>query len=254
MLEGSQAADSIEDRGISWSVHRLATVDSTNLAALRLARQGATSGAVVVARGQTAGRGRLGRGWADLPGQCLLMSVLLDPPGDGTALLTPAMALAAAEAIEQLAQVASHIKWPNDLMITGRKVAGVLAEGPADGPVAVGLGVNVNGLCADLPEDLHRRAVFVSEAAGREIEIRELETAVLSHLHVVYRDLARGERSDLIDSLNRRDYLAGREVSVRFGRDRIRGIAGGWLPDGRLLLHTEDGGDVRLVAGEVTID
>lgn len=239
--------------GFDWTIHRHEELDSTNLEALRMARQGAGPGTVVVARTQTAGRGRLGRNWTDLPGRCLLMSALLEPPAGAEGLLTAAMALAATEAIDCLGKVAPRIKWPNDVVLAGRKVAGVLAEGSSDGPVAVGLGINVNGSSADLPEGLRDRACFVSEHLGREVDLRELEGTVLSHVSEAYGRLARGKSADLVKALNRYDDLAGREIEAAVGGETIRGTARGWLPDGRLMIEGEDGREIRLDAGEVTL-
>lgn len=242
------------DRHGGWPIHRHERIDSTNLEVLRLAERGARPGTVVVAGTQTAGRGRLGRGWRDLPGKCLLMSALLEPPAQARGLLTAAMALAAAEAIAGLGAIEPRIKWPNDVMIEERKVAGVLAEGRADGPVAVGLGVNVNGTSADLPEEVRDRACFISESLRREVSLSELEAAVLRHLSAVYDDLLRGESATVIDGLSRRDYLAGRAISVTMGGQVLRGTARGWMPDGRLLLCDEEGRETRLEAGEVTVN
>lgn len=254
--DSTERVDGSDARGSSpqWRVCRHESIDSTNLEILRLSRQGAKPGTVVIAGTQSAGRGRLGRGWEDLPGRSLLMSALLEPPAESRGLLTAAMALAATEAIARLGEVEPQIKWPNDLLIEGRKVAGVLAEGPAEGPVAIGIGVNVNGNAADLPEGLRDRACFISEHLGREVPLSELEAAILRHLRVVYEDLLRGDSAGLIERLSRRDCLAGREITVTMGSQVLRGTARGWLPDGRLLICDEEDREVRLEAGEVTVN
>jgi len=130
-------------------IRQLDSVDSTNRYLLDLSRAGAAEGVVVVSDHQTAGSGRLGRTWESQPGQSLLVSVLLRPsalPADRRHLLTAAVALAAADACRSTTGVEPAIKWPNDLLVDGRKLAGILAlaEGVAEGDaVVVGIGINI---------------------------------------------------------------------------------------------------------------
>jgi len=237
--------------GARW--HQREAIDSTNLEALRLHERGAPVGTVVVTDTQTAGRGRLGRRWDDVPGRCLLMSVLLAAPAHAPGLLTAAAALAAAQAIEALVPVPVAIKWPNDLLVGGRKLAGVLAEGPAEGPVAVGIGVNVNGAPEDLPCDLRERATFVSHEAGRELAVAALADELAARLDDVYHLLVDGHVPTVVECIAARDALAGRRVDVRAGSQTLTGTAVRWLDDGRLLLRDDDGREVVLDAGEVTL-
>ncbi len=136
-------------------------IDSTNLEALRQAEAGAGEGLVVVAETQTAGRGRLGHTWLDVPGGCLLFSVLLRPPRGAEGLLTAAAALSVAEAVRAELELPAEIKWPNDLMLGGRKFGGVLAESAGGELATVGVGINVIGHPADLPEELRETATFL---------------------------------------------------------------------------------------------
>src|SRR5580698_1123631 len=111
-----------------WDIHRLAEVDSTNTYVRRMARHGASAGLVAVADHQTAGRGRLDRRWESPPGANLLASVLLRPAIDDVPLCAGAVALAGADACREVAGVEPVLKWPNDLLLHGAKLAGVLAE------------------------------------------------------------------------------------------------------------------------------
>jgi BirA family biotin operon repressor/biotin-[acetyl-CoA-carboxylase] ligase len=135
--------------GGEWDIHRLDEVDSTNTYVRHRARQGAPEGLVAVADHQTAGRGRLDRRWESPPGSNLLASVLLRPGCDGgdVHLCAGAVALAGADACRQIAGVEPVLKWPNDLLLDGAKLAGILAEAEFDGPsltaVVVGIGINV---------------------------------------------------------------------------------------------------------------
>lgn len=237
--------------GIRW--HRYESVDSTNLEALRLAELGAPVGTVVVADTQTAGRGRLGRSWADVPGRSLLMSVLLQRPRDGAGLLTATAALAAAEAVEALTGLRVGVKWPNDLVAAGRKLGGVLAEGRGVLPVAVGIGVNVGETVEELPPDLRNRATSVARAAGCMVGVSALAEELAGRLDRGYHLLQAGGASALVARLTARDCLAGRAVLVRIGDRTVRGEARGWQEDGRLAIRGDDGAEVLLDAGEVTL-
>ncbi|MGD9497512.1 MAG: biotin--[acetyl-CoA-carboxylase] ligase [Armatimonadota bacterium] len=237
--------------GSRWYDHD--SLESTNLEALRLAQQGAPAGTVVRADTQTAGRGRLGRSWADLPGRCLLMSVLLQPPASAPGLLTAAAALAAGDAINALTGLSAALKWPNDLLVKGRKVGGVLAEGPARGMVAVGVGINVNGAPQDLPPPMHEAATFVSHEAGRALSIPALAESLAARLDAVYHLLVAGQARRVIEAIAARDCLAGRPIRARAGPYAVTGMALRWLEDGRLLIRDDHGHELALEAGEVTL-
>ncbi|HCA47008.1 MAG TPA: biotin--[acetyl-CoA-carboxylase] ligase [Armatimonadetes bacterium] len=237
----------------NWRVYRYQTIDSTNLEALRLARREALAWTAVRADTQTGGRGRLGRSWSDTPGGSLLLTALVDRPRGLEALLAPAMAMACAEALETMGAPQIAVKWPNDLLLAGRKIKGVLTEGPAEGLFAVGIGVNANGRAADLPEELQGRATFVSEQLGREVDLDLLADGLLECFERHHHALLTGRPGPVVEALRARDCLTGREVSVRSGGDTIEGIAEGWTDDGRLAIIDRAGNRVVLDAGEVTL-
>jgi BirA family biotin operon repressor/biotin-[acetyl-CoA-carboxylase] ligase len=167
-------------------VRRFESIDSTNRYLLDEARSGAPEGLVAVADSQEAGRGRLGRTWVAPPGSSLLVSVLLRPgpalPQSSSHLLTVAVALAAADACADLAGVTPSLKWPNDLLVGERKLAGVLAEadaGPAGArAVVVGLGLNV-AWPRELPDELKETATALNHVAGSRVVDRD---ALLDHI------------------------------------------------------------------------
>lgn len=237
--------------GIRW--HHYECLDSTNLEALRLAELGAPAGTVVLADTQSAGRGRRGRSWSDVRGRSLLMTVLLNRPREAPGMLTAAAALAAAEAVEALAGVGVQVKWPNDLMAAGRKLGGVLAESRGALPMAVGIGVNANGAPDDLPGDLRTTATFISHEAGREVGVNALAEELAGRLDRVYHLLNAGGAPEIVRRLAARDYLAGHAVVARLGTATVRGEALGWRDDGRLAIRGDDGAEVLLDAGEVTL-
>jgi BirA family biotin operon repressor/biotin-[acetyl-CoA-carboxylase] ligase len=207
---------------------------STNDRARELAAAGAPHGTLVTAGAQTAGRGRQGRAWAAPPGRALLMSLVLR---EAPALLPLAAAVGVAEAIGEDAQ----IKWPNDVQLDGRKVAGILAEGrPQEGWAVLGIGVNVAIRIEDLPPELRGTAATL----GREPS--DVESFLTELLRSLERALAL-PAGELLDAWRARDALAGRAITWSAGRGTASGIDG----EGRLVVELPDGGRTALDAGEV---
>jgi len=214
-------------------VHHRAT-DSTNLRARELAISGAPHGTLVTAGEQSAGRGRQGRTWVAPPGRALLMSVVVrDPPA-----LLP---LIAAVGVADVCGRAAQIKWPNDVLLDGRKVAGILVEGrPQEGWAVLGIGLNVAVSADDLPDDLRDRATGL----GREPS--DVESVLGDLLNVLDRRLIEVPATTL-DAWRRRDALAGREITWNGGTGTAAGVDDG----GRLLVDVDGGERVALDAGEV---
>lgn len=217
-------------------LHLRATT-STNDRARELAQAGTPHGTVVTAAQQTAGRGRQGRTWSAPPGRALLLSVVLrDPPA-----LLP---LAAALAVAEVAGADAQIKWPNDVLLDGRKVAGILAEGrPQDGWAVLGVGLNVALRIEDLPPQLHATAGTLG------LEPADLEPTLERLLDALERALALDEAT-LLGAYRARDALRGREVTWTAGHGRAAGIDG----TGRLVVELPDGGRTALSAGEVHLE
>jgi BirA family biotin operon repressor/biotin-[acetyl-CoA-carboxylase] ligase len=217
-------------------LHLQATT-STNDRARDLAQAGAPHGTLVTAAEQTAGRGRQGRTWTAPRGSALLLSVVLrDPPT-----LLP---LAAALAVAEIAGARAQIKWPNDVLLDGRKVAGILAEGrPQDGWAVLGIGLNVALRIEDLPPELHDTAGTLG------LEPADLEPTLERLLAGLERTLVLDEET-LLEAYRARDALRGREVSWATGRGRAAGIDG----EGRLVVELREGGRTALSAGEVHLE
>jgi BirA family biotin operon repressor/biotin-[acetyl-CoA-carboxylase] ligase len=212
-------------------VRRFAEIDSTNRWLLDEARSGAAEGVVAVADHQSAGRGRLGRRWESDPGAALLCSVLLRPslPPERLHLATAVVALAAAEACEQVAGVRPEVKWPNDLLVDDRKLAGVLAE--AELPtVVVGIGVNV------------RTAPPDAACLGADVDRDELLAALLDALDRRY-----GRWDEVAVEYRQRCSTVGRQVRVEpAGGEPFEGEAVGVTDEGHLVV-----GDRVVAAGDV---
>ncbi|HEX2274899.1 MAG TPA: biotin--[acetyl-CoA-carboxylase] ligase [Acidimicrobiales bacterium] len=239
-------------------VRRHRQVGSTNDVAAELARSGAAEGVVVVADHQTAGRGRWGRAWAARPGSSLLVSVVLRPAADGgpLTLIPLACGLAAADACLDAAGFAPGLKWPNDLVVDGAKLGGILTEvvPDADGrppAVVAGLGLNLSWPIEDAAPD--GAIAAADQVAGRPVERDHVLDAFLVRLERRYRALGdRGGRAGLLDDYRRRCVTIGQEVRVELpGGGSVEGPAVDVGPDGRLAVR-EQRGKVRLVgAGDV---
>jgi BirA family biotin operon repressor/biotin-[acetyl-CoA-carboxylase] ligase len=212
----------------------LRSTTSTNDRARTLAAAGAPHGTVVTAAEQTAGRGRQGRTWSAPPGRALLVSIVLrDPPN-----LLP---LVAGLAVAEVAGDAALIKWPNDVLVDGRKIAGILAEGqPQQGWAVLGIGLNVALRIEDLPPELH------DSAGTLGLEPADVEPTLERLLGALERTLALDEAA-LLAAFRRRDALRGREVRWATGRGRAEGVDG----EGRLVVALAEGGRTALSAGEV---
>jgi BirA family biotin operon repressor/biotin-[acetyl-CoA-carboxylase] ligase len=226
-----------------WRVEWFSTLDSTNRYALDAAREGADGGLVVVADLQTAGRGRLGRTWEAPPGSSLLVTVLLRRGGDPTrALMAAGVALAAA--VEQVAGVAVGLKWPNDLLVGDRKLAGLLADVEGDA-VVVGAGCNVNW--GTFPDELVAIATACNLEAGRTIDRDALLDTYLDELT---QTLARGDA--VVADYRARLTTVGRDVRVHQVRgDDLVGTAVGITDAGALLVRDAAGDEHPVIAADV---
>ena len=236
------------------------TVGSTNAEAAAWAADGAPEGALVAAEYQSAGRGRLGRTWAAAAGVNLTQSLVLRPAfgAPQLGLLPIAAGLAVADAVERVTGVPAQVKWPNDLLLGGKKAGGLLAEavhGARDhAPVVVlGIGLNVNQRA--FPPELADKATSVALEAGRPVERAALLAALLAALERRYDALAAGDGDALLAAFERRMHGLGQPVAVRYPgttRPPLEGVVLGIAPDGALRLDTSDG-ERRLYAGEVTL-
>lgn len=218
-------------------------LDSTNTYALDAARAGAPEGLVVVADEQTAGRGRLGRRWESAPGASLLVSVLVRPDPDSAQTVTMATALALADAVENVAGFRPGLKWPNDLVVGDRKLAGVLAE--SDGSaVVVGAGCNVNW--GELPAELAGTATSCDLEAGRSVD---REALLVCFLHALDDQLDR--LGQVAAEYRSRLETLGRRVRVERVDDEIQGEAIDLDADGALVIVADDGRRLSVHVGDV---
>jgi BirA family biotin operon repressor/biotin-[acetyl-CoA-carboxylase] ligase len=228
---------------------RLGETASTNDIARLLAERGVREGAVVVAARQTRGRGRLGRAWASPPGGLWCSTLLRPAGGSPPGLLSLAAGLAAAEAVETAAGVAAALRWPNDVLIGERKVAGILLEAAAAAVVA-GVGINVNVPLDALPPEVAAGATSLHLHAGRTLDLEPVLSTLVARLDVWYRRWA-ADPDRIAAAWPARDALRGRPVRVAGGAAPVEGVADGIAPDGALRVRQADGRVRAAVAGDV---
>jgi BirA family biotin operon repressor/biotin-[acetyl-CoA-carboxylase] ligase len=237
-----------------WEVQWLDEVDSTNTYLRERARQGAPDGLVVVADHQTAGRGRLDRRWESPPGANLLASLLLRPACSSREvyLCTAAVALAAADACEAVAGVEVGLKWPNDLVVDGAKLAGILAEAEfSDGAlsaVVVGIGLNVAWPGPDGAGGTSLADLRVAAPVDRHLLLGSLLGALVARR--VQLDDPAGRRC-LAEEVRRRSATLGQEVRVTSEGEVLTGRAITLDDQGRLVVETSEGART-FSAGDVT--
>ncbi len=240
-------------RTVGRAVRYYQSTESTMDDAAEWARAGAGEGAVVVAETQTASRGRLGRRWVSQAGN-LYCSVLFRPEAAALPYLSPLAGVAVARSIRQVAGIYPTIKWPNDIMVDGRKVAGILAESALAGArvqhAVVGIGVNV-ALDVSAAPEISATAGSLNGLANADIDRAELLRRILQYMDALYLDLSRG-RSPIPEWRRWLDTL-GRRVTVTHHDAASAGLAEDVDEMGNLILRTDDGGLLTLTAGDITL-
>jgi len=233
---------------------------STNDVVEKLAADGVKEGVAVFAESQREGRGRLGRKWLSPPQRGLWFSVLLRPdlrPQEATRLMV-ASATALARAIQVSTGLEPAIKWPNDILVRGRKVAGILTELNAELDhvkyVIVGIGVNVNVNPGEFPPDLRKQATSLKAEAGMSISRPGLAASVLRELDNDYARICDNDFATVADEWAAQCSTLGHTVVIRVGDRQIRGRAETLGDDGALLLRTEHGHLERITGGDVRVE
>ena len=247
-----------EIRNPKWEVHRYESVDSTNDLAIRMAEEGAPEGTVVIADEQTAGKGRHGRSWSSPPGSGLYLSVILRPnlPFEQLWQMAFVASVAAAEAIAEVSSLPAQIKWPNDVLVNGRKVCGILVEAPkatrgrgdtgTRRPVIIGIGINVN--IERFPSELEEKATSIAIELGHPIALEDVEKSLLAHLEKRLAD----SYASVFDAWREIDCTVGRHVVVNTADTVIEGTAVEVNQTGDLIIEHE-GIRTRITAGEVIL-
>lgn len=258
VLSISELKSRIHNDWAGRTIYYYEETGSTNIDAKRLAEEGAPHGTVVAADKQNAGRGRRGRSWESPAGRDIYFTILLRPDfmPDRAAALTLVMAVSAAQAVEEYCGLQTGIKWPNDVVVNGRKICGILTEMNVETDyiqyVVTGVGINVN--LEEMPEKIAAAATSLLIEGGKKINRAELLQTVLKHFEENY-DLYRKytNMKALLEIYNRFLVNMDKQVRVLDPRGEWEGTARGINHSGELLVETENGEIKEVYAGEVSV-
>lgn len=230
---------------------------STNTLAMELAANGCEEGAVIISDEQTGGRGRLGRSWSSPPGENLYLSIILRPriPPRDSAVLTLMSAVACTHAVRDVSGLPVSIKWPNDMLLSNKKLGGILTEikSGMDGirHAIVGIGVNINPGVSGLHEDIRKIATSVRIETG-SVQSRTLfATGILSEMNKWYNILLERGKRPVLDEWLLLSSTIGRTIQVEGPRSAITGIAEGINDEGMLILKLGNGSRKNISSGDI---
>ena len=237
---------------------RYESVDSTNDIARDLAVAGASEGLCVISRAQTAGRGRQGRSWSSPPGEGLYLSIVLRPEVEAanSALITLGAAVAIAETLRLDFHTAGDIKWPNDVLVNGRKICGILVEAAIDGDrlqYAV-MGIGVNLAQRSFPDEIKNTATSIFLETGRVIETDEFVKAMLARLETWYRTALQEPARVISRWQELSSSVRDCRVFVESGDGYIEGVTRGLTPSGALVIYLPNGDRREITSGEVRVN
>ncbi|WP_457577057.1 biotin--[acetyl-CoA-carboxylase] ligase [Desulfomarina sp.] len=240
------------------------SIDSTNRMAKIEAERGVEHGTAVVAEKQTNGRGRLGKVWNSVPGKGLYCSIIVCPDvlPERYAQLTLVAGVAVAEVLENVLKKRCQLKWPNDIFFSGKKCGGILTEsvevknGVMKGKRAaiVGIGLNVNSVLMDFPENLRDMVTSLFLEGGRKHSIKELFEQVRKKLLKEIEVFESGGFGEILEKWRARDFLLGKSLEcVGYDGSIVRGVALGPDEKGRMYLRGQDGRDIRVLSGDLRL-
>ena len=245
----------MEECAVAREIVVFAETNSTNDVALRLGREGHRGALAIFAERQTAGRGRFGRRWESADHAGLWFSLLLRPPWPMAQWprLTTWAGVCLARAVERFVPVPARLKWPNDVLVNERKIAGILIESAMDAegrPFAVmGAGINVNQ--QDFPPELEGRAGSMRQSAGNKLDRAEIAAAILAELGRNW-ETAGADFAVIVRDAERRSALIGTWIALHTGAETVEGVAEALDENGQLLLRVQSGELRCMTAGEVT--
>jgi len=252
-LSPAAITNGLATRFIGQEVTCYPSLPSTNDVAKRRAKEGDKEGTVIITEEQTAGRGRIGRSWLT-PRGSIALSIILYPPLAYLPSLIMVASLAVAYSIEQVTNLKVQLKWPNDVLLNGKKVCGILVESDVRGDkvdyAVIGIGLNVNLKLSEFPQ-IAPMATSLSWELGREVSRREMVQSLLAQAEKLYLALAAGD--SVFKQWRDRLVTLGKEVQVSSGETTCKGVAESVAADGSLLLRQPDGSLLKIVAGDVTL-
>ncbi len=257
VLTSAEIRSVLDTKWMGCVIHHFEKIDSTNTEAYRLALEGASEGEIVVSESQGRGRGRLGRDWISPPFVNLYLSVILRPqiPPDQASLITLVAAVAVAEGIEAFSGLHATIKWPNDILLDNRKVAGLLNEIHSETDrihfVVLGIGVNLNMDGHMFPKEIRGAATSLKMELGRAVSRKDFVRCLLGALERWYELFLNKGGAPVLDAWRDWARIEGKPMRVLSFGQIVVGRAVDIDSEGKLILETESGEQKRIVAGDV---
>ena len=258
IITKSEIASRLGTKWAGKSLYCFDEVDSTNIVAKKKAEEGAEHGTLIVADKQSAGRGRRGRSWESPAGKDIYMTIMLKPEftPDKASMLTLVMALAATRAVQDVTQLSCSIKWPNDIVVNGKKICGILTEMSAELDyihyVVIGIGINVN--LEVMPDEIKENATSLLLESKKKILRAHIIERVMHYFEQYYEMFLQTEDlSMLLKAYNGYLINQDKEVCVLDPKEEYTGIAQGINSQGELLVKKENGEIVQVYAGEVSV-
>lgn len=259
ILNYEEISEYLSTQYVGREIYYFDSIDSTNIRAKELAYNDGTDGAVVIAEEQTHGRGRLGRNWSSQKKKGIWMSIILKPqiePQDAVK-ITQVAAAAVWKAIAQMG-IKTQIKWPNDIVLNGKKVCGILTEMSGElnrlNYLVVGIGINTNTNIDEFPEEIRNMATSIKTETGEEIKRKELVALILNNFEALYDQLI-NDRSikEAINICKENSALIGRDVRLIVRGDEKEVKAIDINEDGELIVQDKEGEISKVISGEVSV-
>ena len=259
MIQSEMILRGLETRVFGKKIFSFDSIDSTNSYAKSLSLQDSPHGSIIIAEEQSAGRGRLQRNWLSAKGENLLFSIVLRTEFSSSkiSLISFAAALAVCDAVESVTMLPALCKWPNDVMVNGKKVCGMLLEsttfsgGKGIDKVVVGIGVNVNQTI--FPEELTHKATSLRIESGREIDRIPLLQKIITEFELRYQQLGSFPHEKLLQEWKMKSLLFGEKITVLESEFSYTATAVDVNEDGSLLIRTDDGHTKKIFAGDVSL-
>ncbi|HEX3036075.1 MAG TPA: biotin--[acetyl-CoA-carboxylase] ligase [Thermodesulfobacteriota bacterium] len=261
LLTGESIKKLLKTETIEGVIYSFEEVGSTNEVAFELARNGASEGTIVITDSQTKGKGRLSRKWISPPGMNLYISAVFRPPlvSKDAPFLTLVASIAVAEAVKNRGADAI-IKWPNDVLVNGKKVAGVLTQMQHKGDrvdfVIVGVGININMTREMLEQEMGEVAQIATslrEVLGHEVDRVSFSADLINELDMWYTKFLKDGKPSIIKEWTERWGAINRRVQVKYNGKQVEGIAIGIDGNGYLLVKKDDGTTERIIAGDILL-
>ncbi|QIB28073.1 biotin--[acetyl-CoA-carboxylase] ligase [Caloranaerobacter azorensis] len=258
ILTYGEIAEYLETDYIGKKIVHFNSIDSTNIKAKKLAAEGAKEGTVVIAEEQTMGRGRLGRGWVSPKGKGIWMSIILRPNIDpiDASKVTQIGAAAVWSALSKVG-VDAYVKWPNDIVLNGKKVCGILTEMSAElnriNYLVIGIGVNVNINSQEFPNEINNIATSIKAEVGHDVDRKFITAEILNNFERFYNELIKyGSIKTSIEICRKASILLGREIKIitNQGERKVKAID---ITDQGELLIEENGKIEKLISGEISV-